>query len=484
MPRPGQSWWRPSGLALLLPGLFPRTTTARISLLLFIVLFSGSALLLLFLQRTTHSQLDREAQGRITAIARAADTAWRQKGIEAGVTILDGELGIPGPVVIHLAAADGTLLLGNLSTWPEKVPTDRRYYRVQALQSDQGSPEPFMVTAWAMPDGYRLLVGRSLLAEVQLQRSLTAALAAALPLAALLAWLTSRLITGIISDRVRGLADVVGEVTAGKLEARVAVPPGPPADAFDSMGQAFNVMLARVEGLIDELRAVTDGLAHDLRSPLTRLKARIDRLSQSPAVDAAALTAVASEADALLAMLDTSLEITRAEAGIGRESFDDVDLAAMISELAEMYEPLAEETGVAIELAVGGPVRIRAHRQLLGRALANLIDNALRYGAAGKVIALAAEATPAGARLVVADHGPGIPAASRREALRRFGRLDAARGTQNGRGGHRVQGAGLGLSLAAAVARLHGGTITLGDNRPGLKVAIDLPARPALPSAD
>jgi signal transduction histidine kinase len=119
-------------------------------------------------------------------------------------------------------------------------------------------------------------------------------------------------------------------------------------------------------------------------------------------------------------------------------------------------------------------VTARAHRQLLGRALANLIDNALRYGASGKVIELAAETTETGARLVVGDHGPGIPPGQRREALRRYGRLDAARGRQ----GQRLQGAGLGLSLAGAVARLHGGSITLSDNRPGLKVAIDLPAVP------
>jgi signal transduction histidine kinase len=242
------------------------------------------------------------------------------------------------------------------------------------------------------------------------------------------------------------------------------------------MGQAFNVMLARVESVLDELRAVTDGLAHDLRSPLTRLKARIDKLQQGSVIDAADLEAVSTEAESLLGMLDTSLEITRAEAGIGRDRFEVVDLSQMVADLADMYGPLAEDAGV--ELAVqSGLTRVTAlaHRQLLGRALANLIDNALRYGAIGKRIELAAERTDGGAQLVVGDHGPGIPTTQRREALRRFGRLDAARGRQ----GQRLQGAGLGLSLAAAVARLHGGTLTLADNKPGLQVAIDLPALPA-----
>jgi len=358
-----------------------------------------------------------------------------------------------------------------LLRWPEGVPANGRNYRVPAMVDERGQLEPFMVTARPMPEGHQLLIGRSLAAEVQLQETLTTMLLLALPLAMMLAFIASRLITRIITERVRDLADVVGDVTAGRLEARVPLPPGPPADAFDSMAQAFNVMLARVEALLDELRAVTDGLAHDLRSPLTRLKARIAHLADGTVVNADDLAAVSAEAESLLAMLDNSLEISRAEAGIGRDSFADIDLAAMIADLADMYEPLAEDAGVQLVVAAPDAVPALAHRQLLGRALANLIDNALRYGAAGGRIELGARATPAGAVLWVADNGPGIPAGRRQEALRRFGRLDAARGPQLGG----MQGAGLGLSLAGAVARLHGGTISLSDNQPGLTVAIELP---------
>ncbi len=482
MPRAGQSPWKPSGFRPLLFGITPRTTTARISLVLFAVLLAGSALMLVLLESATRNQLDREVQARITAIADAAQTAWRSGGIEAAVTILDGELQVPGPLIIHLSRRDGSLLLGNMARWPANVAANGRFYRLPAMHADHNDVELYLVTTRQLPDGYRLLVGRSLEAEEQLQKTLTTMLAIALPIAAMLAFLTSRLITAIITDRVRGITDVVGEVTAGKLHARVTLPPGPPADAFDSMGQAFNVMLARVESVLDELRAVTDGLAHDLRSPLTRLKARTDRLGMGSVVDAADLAAVSAEAQSLLGMLDNSLEISRAEAGIGRDSFADVDLSAMVTDLAEMYGPLAEDSGVHFTVLPGlSRVTALAHRQLLGRALANLIDNALRYGAAGGVIELAAENTDAGTRLVVGDHGPGIAVSQRREALRRFGRLDAARGAQNVRQGEALQGqtlqgAGLGLSLAAAVARLHGGTITLADNKPGLKVAIDLPA--------
>uniref|UniRef100_UPI00333F5423 sensor histidine kinase n=1 Tax=Sandarakinorhabdus sp. TaxID=1916663 RepID=UPI00333F5423 len=355
------------------------------------------------------------------------------------------------------------------------VPRDEGFYRVTGMADQGGQPAPFMVNARPMPQGHRLLIGRSLAAEVELQKTLTTALLLALPMAMALAFLTSLLITRIITDRARDLASVVGDVTAGKLDARVAVPAGPPGDAFDSMGQAFNVMLARIEALIDELRTVTDGLAHDLRSPLTRLKARIERLSHGTSVDASDLAAVSAEAQSLLAMLDNSMEISRAEAGIGRDSFADVDLAAMITDLADMYEPLAEDAGVTLAVSAPAPVPALAHRQLLGRALANLIDNGLRYAGSGQRIELGADSSAAGIRLWVADHGPGIPAGRRAEALRRFGRLDAARGPRK----DGMQGAGLGLSLAGAVARLHGGTIALSDNQPGLKVTLNLPANPA-----
>jgi signal transduction histidine kinase len=200
------------------------------------------------------------------------------------------------------------------------------------------------------------------------------------------------------------------------------------------------------------------------------MKARIDRLARSPEPDLGELDGIGNEADALLAMLDNSLEISRLEAGIGRDGFEPVDLATLVTDMAEMYEPLAEESGVRITILASGAVPVLAHRQLLSRALSNLIDNALRYAADGGSIEIEAAPTATGARLIVADRGPGIVRFAREEALRRFGRLDMARSKG---------GAGLGLSLAAAIARLHGGTLVLSGNEPGLKVTIDLPANAA-----
>lgn len=475
MPRPGRSPVIPSGFGLLLSRFQPRTTTARIGLMVFAALMVGSSGLLIFLEQITRAQLEAEARSRVAAISTAAETAWQRGGRSAALIVLNGELQVPGPLVIHLAGPDNAKVTGNLPTWPAALPRAGRYHKLTLFHSEHRTREPFLVAVTGMPDGHCLLVGRSLEAEVKLQQTLAETLIAALVVAFVLSWLTSLYIARLIGTRAQRIAEVVGAVTEGDLSRRVAVPAGPPGDAFDSMGNAFNAMLARLENLLDELRAVTDGLAHDLRSPLTRLRARIDRLDKATTVDAADLAAISAEADSLLAMLDNSLEISRAEAGIGRDSFAELDLAALVTDLAEMYEPLAEEQGVSLRATPAAPVPVVAHRQLLGRALSNLIDNALRYGAAGSEILLSAETTPDGARLLVGDRGQGIPATKRGEALRRFGRLDAARPA----GGSRGQGAGLGLALAAAIARLHGGSLTLSDNRPGLLVAIDLPARPA-----
>jgi signal transduction histidine kinase len=240
-------------------------------------------------------------------------------------------------------------------------------------------------------------------------------------------------------------------------------------DAFSDLAASINLMLGRIEALVAELRVVTDSLAHDLRSPLTRLSATVERALRETDDETAiaALERVGSEAETLFAMLSTALQISRAEAGIGRDRFVATDLGEMIGDLVEVYGPLAEERGFTLTAEGSGQGVV--HRELTGQALANLVDNAMKYGRPGGVIRLSLHQTPETITLAVDDDGPGIAEPQRAEALRRFGRLDPARS---------AGGAGLGLALAAAVARLHGGTITLGDNAPGLSVRLALPQEP------
>jgi len=288
---------------------------------------------------------------------------------------------------------------------------------------------------------------------------------AALLLAVPLALLGAIVATRVITVRVERIAETARRVGMGELSLRVPVEPGV-RDAFAELSGTINLMLGRIETLVTELRVVTDSLAHDLRSPLTRLSATIDRASRETDDEVAlsALERVGSEAETLLAMLTTALQISRTEAGIGRDRFVATDLGEMIGDLAEVYGPLAEERGFT--LSADGGAHAVVHREMVGQALANLVDNAMKYGRPGGAIRLSVRETAQAITLAVDDDGPGIPVDQRGEALRRFGRLDPAR--QPG-------GAGLGLALVAAVAHLHGATLELGDNAPGLSVRFVLP---------
>jgi signal transduction histidine kinase len=239
-------------------------------------------------------------------------------------------------------------------------------------------------------------------------------------------------------------------------------------DAIDRLAIRLNAMLDRIEQLVGELRAVTDSLAHDLRSPLARLRARAEQasLAEDEGAREAALGGLLGEADAMMRMLTTLLEIGRS-AAMGRDRFVVVEPGAVLAGLAELYAPAVEEARMTLALDIAPDLpSLPVHRELLSQALANLIDNGLRHAAAGGALALSVAWEGQEVRFTVADHGPGIAPADREEAVRRFGRLDRARS---------LPGAGLGLSLVEAVARLHGGRLDLADNAPGLRATIVVP---------
>lgn len=226
-------------------------------------------------------------------------------------------------------------------------------------------------------------------------------------------------------------------------------------------------MLEQIEALVGELRLVTDSLAHDLRSPITRLQVALAEVAAAPDPSArtAGLARAQAEAGKLDAMLAMGLQISRLEAGIGRERFQRVRLDELIEDIAEIYGPAVEEGGFAISVECTAGLEAVINRELVGQAIGNLLDNALNHAVGGDTIRLVAAREGDGIAIDVIDNGPGIPANGRAEALRRFGRLDPARGRP---------GSGLGLSLVAATARLHGGTVELRDAAPGLWVRLTL----------
>src|SRR6185437_11454217 len=271
--------------------------------------------------------------------------------------------------------------------------------------------------------------------------------------------------------RVEAVSNTTAEIIHGDLGKRV--PLSGTGDEFDQLAQNLNQMLDQIERLMAGMRQVTDNIAHDLRTPLSRLRARLEvTLIEKPdqARYADVLRETISEADRLLGTFNALLSIAEAEAGSRRDGFEPVDLSEIARDVAELYEPVADESGLGFEIKIADKILVRGDRHLLSQAIANLLDNALKYTPEGKV-ALSVETRAGKARIEVSDTGPGVPPDRRSAVFDRFVRLEGSRSTP---------GNGLGLSLVRAVARLHDSDIWLedsvpGSENPGLKVVIEFP---------
>jgi hypothetical protein len=271
-------------------------------------------------------------------------------------------------------------------------------------------------------------------------------------------------------DDMTGTSQVI---MAGDLSGRLPV--AGTGDELDRLANAVNAMLDRIVALMHGLSEVSDNIAHDLKTPLTRLRNRCEealRGSRSDANYRAALESTIAESDELIRTFDALLMIARAESGHARDNMSEFDAAEIARDVSELYEPLAEEKGLALKLEAVTAAPVRGNRELVSQALANLVDNAIKYTVPGKLNGSPAEIVVKtgneGERITlsVEDRGPGIPAADRGRVVERFVRLEQSRS---------APGSGLGLSLASAVARLHGGELKLEDNHPGLKSTIALP---------
>ena len=285
---------------------------------------------------------------------------------------------------------------------------------------------------------------------------------------------------GFMSRNVLRRLDTINrtsaQIVAGDFSRRI--PLAGTHDEFDLLAENLNRMLERTERLMKGMREVVDSVAHDLRTPLNRLRNRLEEMQRHAEPDSngsADIDAAIAETDRLIGTFNALLLIAEADSGIMRGSMAPIDLSTVVADVAELYEPLAEEKGVALSMAPSGVMMVDGNRSLIGQALANLIDNAIKYTPAGGRVDVSAVETPSGVDLTVADSGPGIPTEDRARVLERFVRLESSRNSP---------GTGLGLSLVAAVARLHEAKLILGDNNPGLKATISFPRAPARKRTD
>lgn len=371
---------------------------------------------------------------------------------------------------ILLIDAEGRKLAGNLAAWPSGLAVPHDWTPAILQRDGVEHPEEFMVRTTNLPGGQRLLLGGLLDNRADMRSALLFALAAAFALAIPIGMLGSLAMVREMNRMVAAIADVGQHVGAGDLQRRAETDGS--GDPVDRLKATLNDMLDRIEALVDEHRLLTDTLAHDLRSPLARIHMQVASGSyQYCGGDHAARFAVVEhELDGVLHILESALEISRAEAGIGRSDFGPVDVGAMLRDLREIFQPVAAtaDADVRIELRCSPGIVLHGDRILLARAVSNLIDNALKYGAGGGEILLEASCPEGEVRIAVADRAAGIPEHRRKDALRKFGRLDGARSTP---------GSGLGLTMAGAVASLHDGHLQLEDNSPGLRAVLALPVR-------
>ncbi len=436
------------------------------------VLFAGSvAALLGFVYYATAGYLSRQTDAAIAT--EAAELAGRFQ--QGSVAALAREISTKAAAnigqrsVYLLADEDLSPIAGNINRWPEEVEPDQAGWLEFPLTGTREGRAPVRARQFRVGPGGRLhlLIGRNVSAQQSFQRVVGSALGWGVAISLGLALVGGLLMSRTIARRLERTNRTAYAVMAGNLQQRV--PTRGSGDEFDRLGENLNRMLDQIQYLMEGIRQVSDNVAHDLRTPLTRLRWRLERLQAGDDPDGELLEQSIADADGLLNTFHALLRIAEVESG-SRRRFTDLDAADLIEDVGELYEPVAAAHDQTLRIEADGPVRLRGDRDLLFQAVTNLVDNAVKYTPAGGTLALSAAEGEGQAEITVADTGPGIPADQREEVLQRFVRLEA----------HRTSaGSGLGLSLVAAVARLHDGRLELGDNDPGLRVRLLVP-RPSV----
>ncbi len=437
--------------------------------LAYAVLFGLSALALIgYLWWASTGLLTRQVDDAIQADVVALAERWREGGLPAlRDTIRDRLARNVQPEALYLLA-DPLLrpVAGNVEAWPLDVTAVGIVQQLPVLRNN----ELGLARVWRydLPDGFHLLVGRDVRTRAALHDLVEGALLWAALLVVLLGVAGALLVRSLFQRLLLRVSDTAAAIEAGDLTKRVQL--SGRGDELDRLAVLINAMLDRIGQLMDGVRAVSNNIAHDLRTPVTRARARLEDAA-AHAADADELRAATERAvadlDGVMTVFEALLRIAEIEAGARRSAFAPFDAAPLLLNLAELYEPAAEERGLQLSAGPDGPLPVLGDAALVQQALANLLDNAVKFSPPGGQVQLRGGAFDGRVRLSVSDEGPGIPEADRARAGERFFRGEAARQTP---------GFGLGLALARAVAVLHGGALLLEETRPGLRAALDLPA--------
>lgn len=488
MPSQVRTWVWPRLNAL---GKLFNTTAFKLTLVYLTVFAVFAAGLLGFFAWNTRRLITEQITRTVDAEITGLSEQYNQGGIQRLVFIIDARARRPGSSLYLVTTFSGDGLAGNVGVLGEGVLehvgwTETVYRR---LDDPEGTEHHALVRVFQLPSGFRLLVGRDLEERERLYDIILAAGQWSIAMVIVLGLAGGFIVARRVLRRVDAMTETARTIMAGDLSGRL--PTAGSEDELDRLAVNLNLMLERIEALMRGFKEVSDNIAHDLKTPLTRLRNRAEgalRTAKNDSDYRAALESTIEESDELIRTFNALLMIARAESGQSSAPMTEFDAADVVRGVGELYDPLADEKGLALRVDVDAAVPMRGNRELVTQALANLVDNAIKYGKRGKGAASSAEHAANGApveiavraasegdriRLSVADRGPGIPEKDRSHAVERFVRLEQSRSEP---------GSGLGLSLASAVAHLHGGELKLEDNAPGLKASLVLPrGGPQLP---
>ena len=439
-----------------------RSSTFRLALI-YASLFGVSVMLLLaFIYWSTAGYMTRQTEAAIEAEIDTFAERYRSTGLPGLVRLIEERLEDRASLYL-LADPAYRPLVGNLERWPQTRPERGDWLALQ-IRRNPGDTQPALARTFTLPGAFHLLVGRDVAALSQTKRLITRTLAWGLGLTVLLALVGGVLMSRSTARRIEAIRRTGSEIMRGDLSRRI--PRDGSNDDFDQLATHLNEMLDRIAAAMDGMRAVADNIAHDLRTPLGRLRNRLEILQQRSGGARADVDAALEEADRLLATFNALLRIARIEAGDRRSGFAEVDVAVLLRDVAEFYEPAAQEKGQHLAVHLPAHARVPGDRHLLFQAFANVLDNAIKYSPRGGTITLRVDALPDRIQVRVSDRGPGIPAGERDAVMRRFYRGESSRTTT---------GNGLGLSLVGAVAKLHHAEFELGGDDSGLDVAWRFP---------
>jgi signal transduction histidine kinase len=454
-----------------------RATAFRLALAILALSAVGAGVVLGVIAWQVISVVNVEMAQTIDAEAKGLSDQYAQGGVRRLGAVIESRARQPGSSLYLLTDAAGDPLAGNVEQIPPGVldhpgVVATPYRTISGGERDRRA----LARIYVLPGGFHLLIGHDLGDRARIEAVMMRALAISLVFFAALAALGALFVARRVLGRIDAISTSAHRILAGDLSRRLPVSGS--GDELDRLAEGLNEMLTRMSELMQGLREVSDNIAHDLRTPLTRLRNHAEAaLAFGGDADAyrQALEKTIEESDSLIKIFNALLLIARAEAGADHDLLQRFDVGEAARSVAELYEPIAEEAGVALTVETEGNLAVRGNRELIGQTIANLVDNALKYGApkegasagAKPGVVIAARRVGPAVALSISDRGPGIEAADRTRVLDRFVRLEGSRSRP---------GSGLGLSLAVAVARMHGGAVELEDNGPGLRVRVTLPA--------